>query len=62
MQTSTPGIAFADAWERRLEMKVEGQRVWIASRDDLIRSKRAAGRPIDLEDVRLLEAGEAGLA
>jgi hypothetical protein len=48
--------------ERRLEMKVEGQRFWVASRDDLIRSKRAAGRPIDLEDVRLLEAGEAGLA
>ena len=62
VQTSTPGIAFADAWERRLEMKVEGQRFWVASRDDLIRSKRAAGRQIDLEDVRLLEAGEAGLA
>jgi hypothetical protein len=62
VRTTTPGIAFADAWERRLEMKVEGQRFWVASRDDLIRSKRAAGRPIDLEDVRLLEAGEAGLA
>jgi len=62
VRTTRPGIAFADAWERRLEMKVERQRFWVASREDLIRSKRAAGRPIDLEDVRLLEAGEAGLA
>jgi hypothetical protein len=42
-------------------MKVEGQPFWVASREDVIRSKRAAGRRIDLEDARLLEAGEAGL-
>ena len=59
--TRTPGIAFADAWARRVEMKVEGQPFWVASREDVIRSKRAAGRRIDLEDARLLEAGEAGL-
>ena len=61
VQTRTPGIAFADAWARRVEMKVEGQPFWVASREDVIRSKRAAGRRIDLEDARLLEAGEAGL-
>ena len=59
VQTRTPGIAFADAWERRVEMKVAGQPFWVASREDVIRSKRAAGRSIDLEDARLLEAGEA---
>jgi hypothetical protein len=35
--------------------------IWVASREDVIRSKRAAGRTIDLEDARLLEAGEADL-
>ena len=31
------------------------KRIQILSLDDLIRSKRAAGRDVDLEDVRLLE-------
>lgn len=31
---------------------------YVVSRDDLIRSKRAAGRDIDLEDVRLLTTTE----
>ena len=31
------------------------QDFYILSKDDLIRAKRAAGRPVDLEDVRLLE-------
>ncbi len=61
VQTKTPGMVFADAWARRVEMKVEGQPFWVASREDVIRSKRAAGRTIDLEDARLLEAGEADL-
>jgi hypothetical protein len=61
VQTRTPGITFAEAWARRVEMKVEGQPFWVASREDVIRSKKAAGRKVDLEDVRLLEAGEAGL-
>jgi hypothetical protein len=38
-------------------MKVEGQPFWVASKEDVIRSKRAAGRKIDLEDARLLETG-----
>jgi hypothetical protein len=38
-------------------MTVQGQPFWVACREDVIRSKRAAGRPVDLEDVRLLEAG-----
>ena len=57
VQTRTPGLAFADAWARRVEMKVEGQPFWVASKEDVIRSKRAAGRKIDLEDARLLETG-----
>lgn len=57
VQTSTPGLRFSDAWQRRVTMEYEGQRFFVASRADLIASKRAAGRDIDLQDVRLLEAG-----
>jgi hypothetical protein len=55
VQTSTPGLVFEGAWLRRETMDYQGQQFYVASRDDLIASKRAAGRPVDLEDVRLLE-------
>ena len=55
VQTSTPGLRFADAWSRRKTVTYQGQQFFILSKEDLVRSKRAAGRPIDLEDVRLLE-------
>ena len=53
--TSIPGVTFAPAWERRQTMRFEGQEFFVVSRDDLIASKRATGRSVDLEDVRLLE-------
>ena len=55
VQTSTPGLTFQDAWNRRVIMDFQGQKFYVASRVDLIASKRAAGRPRDLEDVRVLE-------
>jgi hypothetical protein len=55
VQTSTPGLKFDEAWERRETMKYQKQKFYVVSREDLISSKRAAGRPVDLEDVRLLE-------
>lgn len=55
VQTSTPGIKFEEAWERRETMEYQKQKFYVVSREDLISSKRAAGRPVDLEDVRLLE-------
>ena len=55
VQTSTPGLCFEDAWKRRNTMEYQGQSFYIASREDLISSKRAASRDVDLEDVRLLE-------
>jgi hypothetical protein len=55
VQTSTPGLQFADAWPRRLEMTFGGVPFWVASKDDLIASTRAAGRRIDMDDVRILE-------
>jgi hypothetical protein len=57
VQTSTPGLNFADAWRRRLTMDFEGQPFFVVTGADLIAAKRAAGRDIDLEDVRLLETG-----
>jgi len=61
VQTSTPGLTFDDAWAHRLSMEYQGEPFNVASRADLISAKRAAGRPVDLEDVRLLEQrDEAG--
>ena len=58
IQTSSPGLTFEAAWERREIMEYEGQTLNVVSREDLVSSKRAAGRPVDLEDVRLLELPE----
>lgn len=38
-------------------MTYQGQEFYVASKEDLILSKRAAGRDKDLEDVRMLEIG-----
>nr|HID12560.1 hypothetical protein [Anaerolineae bacterium] len=57
VQTVTPGLRFEDAWRNRETMAYQGQTFYVVSRDDLIASKRAAGREIDLEDARLLELG-----
>ncbi len=60
VQTSTPGLAFSDAWARRKTVSYQGQDFFILAKGDLIDSKRAAARPVDLEDVRLLELPDAG--
>ena len=58
--TTLPGVTFALAWERRQTMRFGGHEFFVASREDLIASKRAAGRSVDLEDVRLLELPPEG--
>ena len=55
VQITTPGLQFETAWERKQYMKYQGQTFYVVSLDDLIKSKRAAGRDVDLEDGRLLE-------
>ena len=55
VQTSTPGLQFADGWRNRVAMRYQGQEFYVAAKDDLIASKSAAGRTKDLEDVRLLK-------
>jgi len=49
-----PGIRFEECWKRRLEVDFEGLKVIFISKQDLIASKRAAGRPQDLIDADLL--------
>ena len=56
--TSTPGINFDETWARREIMEFQEQQLFVLSKKDLIASKRAAGREVDLEDVRLLELGD----
>ncbi len=55
VQTSTPGISFQDAWNHRKTITYNGQEFFVLSKEDLIKSKRACKREIDMEDVRLLE-------
>ncbi|MBL7153869.1 MAG: nucleotidyltransferase family protein [Phycisphaerae bacterium] len=55
VQTRTPGISFQDAWRRRETVTYQGQDLFIVSKDDLIASKQASGRQVDLEDVRMLQ-------
>lgn len=57
-----PGVIFAVAWPRRLEVDFEGLLVPFISRQDLIAAKRASGRPQDLLDVAQLTAPEGKTA
>jgi len=58
VQTATPGITFKTAWKRRKTITFYDQSFFILSLEDLIASKRAAGRAVDMEDVRLLQLTE----
>jgi hypothetical protein len=53
--TGITGVAFAEAWPGRLEIADGNLRIPVIGREDLIRNKRALGRPKDLLDVALLE-------
>jgi hypothetical protein len=53
--TDITGVAFEDAWKNRLEIDVEGVRVGVLGRAELIRNKLSTGRDKDRVDVRGLE-------
>ncbi len=55
--TSLTGLSFDEAWLRRDTFEVEGRKLPFLSRADLIRNKKALGRPRDLADVDELERG-----
>lgn len=56
--TSAPGLTFERVWSERQTLNYMGQQFFVISKRDLIASKRASGRPVDLEDARLLELPE----
>lgn len=54
------GLAFEDAWQRRIEIKFDGLPVFFISKSDLIITKRASGRPQDVRDADLLSKTDDG--
>ena len=48
------GVTFEEVWKNRVESCIGKTPAAFASLDDLIRMKEAAGRPKDLEDLRVL--------
>jgi len=58
VQTFTPGIEFEKAWQVKEEMDYKGQKFFVVSKADLIASKIASGRQIDLDDVKMLSLDE----
>ena len=48
------GVSFAEVWANRVEDRLGNTPAAFASLEDLIRMKEAAGRPKDLEDLRVL--------
>jgi len=55
--TGVDGVSFEEAWAGRLESDVEGLRIPVIGRAELIRNKRATGRTRDLGDAEALERG-----
>jgi len=56
--TRLSGLEFDEAWPNRVSVRLDQFEIPFLGRDDLIRNKRAAGRPKDLADLDAL--GEAG--
>ena len=53
--TSIDGVEFDQAWPNRTHITLDGVDVPIIGRAELLRNKRATGRPKDLADVAWLE-------
>jgi hypothetical protein len=53
-----PGLTFTTAWRNRVRSSYGGVPISVLSSRDIMRAKRAAGRPQDLLDISLLETAE----
>lgn len=54
VMTRVPGLSFETAWKNRVVSKMSGLSIPWVGRQDLIRSKNASARPVDLDDVKAL--------
>jgi hypothetical protein len=54
--TTVDGVSFAEAWRDRVDIDIDGLKIPVIGRRQLIANKRAVGRPQDLVDAALLEA------
>jgi hypothetical protein len=54
IMTSIEAVTFTEAYPRRVSIDAQGTTVPVLSRQDLIRNKRAVGRPKDLADLDAL--------
>ena len=55
---SIPGVIFAEAWQRKETITVAGVAMHFIAKEDLLRAKRASGRPQDLLDIENLEKAD----
>jgi hypothetical protein len=53
--TSITGVEFDEAWQQRKQTQVNGISVCVIGRGQLLKNKRAIGRPKDLADAAWLE-------
>jgi uncharacterized nucleotidyltransferase DUF6036 len=53
--TSLTGVRFQDAWNGRIAAEIDGLSLSMLSKEDLIRNKKALGRPKDVADLEYLE-------
>lgn len=53
--TSIDGVEFEDSWKNRKQIQINGIEVSVIGREELLKNKRATGRPKDLADVAWLE-------
>jgi len=59
LMTTLSGLDFEAAWERRVTHRVGARDIPFLGREDLVRNKRASGRPKDLADLAVLERGSS---
>lgn len=53
--TSIDGVMFKDAWVGKLEIEIDSLKLSVIGKEDLLKNKKASGRPKDLVDAKWLE-------